>query len=399
MALAGLDALALIAIGLGLPLLAAVAIWGTNYGFAVDFAGFYRSSALVWLLGHGVDVTFRVDPVLAAQLGLGQVGEPFRVNAAIGGFAVLSFAMAIRAGRRAALSFAPISALASLLAVTAGAALLITLSATSPLALPSRWQGVLWPVAIVGLGALIGGELERRALGQSTWLDQLATRIAWQQRVSGLLRRDLGASVRGGLAATMALIGLASAALALTTVLHYASVIGVNQALQAGLLGSMVLTVAQALLLPNLVLLSGSWLIGPGFAIGAGSTIAPGATVLGPVPALPLFGAIPAIGDWSLAVIAIPVMVSFVIAMLIRVRHDRFSSSAKFAVIARVAAGIAFVFAVLLTGLNLFFNGAVGPGALASFGPDPLTLVGAAFVESFVGALIGGYAGRLARRD
>ena len=158
-ALAGLDALALVAIGLGIPLLAAVGIWGMNFGFSTDLAGFYRSSVVVWLLGHGVDVSVQVDPVLAAQLGVAQ-SEPFRVTAAIGGFAVLSFILAVRAGRRAALSFAPVVALLSLLVVTALCALALTLSAASPTALPSRWQGVVMPLGIVaGLVLVVAGFL------------------------------------------------------------------------------------------------------------------------------------------------------------------------------------------------------------------------------------------------
>ena len=397
-ALAGLDALALVAIGLGIPLLAAVGIWGMNFGFSTDFAGFYRSSVVVWLLGHGVDVSVQVDPVLAAQLGVA-ASEPFRVTAAIGGFAVLSFILAVRAGRRAALSFAPVVALLSLLIVTALCALALTLSAASTTALPSRWQGALMPLGIVAMGALLGGELERRSLGQETWTQRLAASARWSERVSVVLRRDLAAMLRGGVAVAAATIGLASLGLAISTVWHYAAVIQIAQALQTGLGGAIVLLLGQLLLLPNLVLMASSWLAGPGFAIGAGSTVAPGATVLGPIPALPIFGAIPQSGQVSLVVLAIPALASFIIAAVIRSRDDRFISSAKSVVILRVAVGVALLGAGLLAGLAAFLGGAIGPGALSNVGPNPLALFGWAAAEFFLGALLGGYAGRFARRD
>ncbi len=67
----------------------------------------------------------------------------------------------------------------------------------------------------------------------------------------------------------------------------------VIEALGTDAFGGAMLAVAQLGLVPNLVLWAVSWLTGTGFAVGAGTMFAPDHVLGGPMPALPLLGALP----------------------------------------------------------------------------------------------------------
>jgi hypothetical protein len=84
-----------------------------------------------------------------------------------------------------------------------------------------------------------------------------------------------------------------------------------HRALAPGAAGGLVLTLGQLVLLPNLLVWSAAWTAGPGFAIGAGTSVLPGHTELGPLPAIPMLGALPTPGagpGWAWAVLALPVL-------------------------------------------------------------------------------------------
>ena len=67
---AAAEALLVLGVGLAIPLAITTVLWATHFGFAPEWTVFWRAAADVWLLGHGVDVTFTLDPVLAALVGL-----------------------------------------------------------------------------------------------------------------------------------------------------------------------------------------------------------------------------------------------------------------------------------------------------------------------------------------
>ena len=94
---AAAEALLVLGVGLAIPLAITTVLWATHFGFAPEWTVFWRAAADVWLLGHGVDVTFTLDPVLAALVGYPGAELPVTITVAILGFALLTFAMAIRA--------------------------------------------------------------------------------------------------------------------------------------------------------------------------------------------------------------------------------------------------------------------------------------------------------------
>ena len=73
----------------------------------------------------------------------------------------------------------------------------------------------------------------------------------------------------------------------------------------------------NAAFVPNAALFTGSFLLGPGFAVGGATLVTPGAVVLGPLPVVPLFAALPAVGTpaaWVGSLMLLPPCVAAVAA-------------------------------------------------------------------------------------
>src|SRR5690606_24340280 len=136
-----------------------------------------------------------------------------------------------------------------------------------------------------------------------------ATGVAW-----GILRgsKQFATTRRigGSLGATLLSLLIASSiVLGASLVLAYAQIISLYEALQAGIFGGLVITLVQLLLLPNLLVWTLAWMSGAGFAIGDGSSISILGTTVGPIPALPIFGAIPTEPHWlfMLLILVVPI--------------------------------------------------------------------------------------------
>src|SRR5690606_14477786 len=80
-------------------------------------------------------------------------------------------------------------------------------------------------------------------------------------------------------------------------------------------LGGVLFAFAQLALVPNLVLWAMAWLAGPGFAVGAGTVFSPDQVVSGPLPAVPLLGALPPPGSEGGLLRWVPVVVVLVGAL------------------------------------------------------------------------------------
>ncbi|MET7797169.1 cell division protein PerM [Streptomyces decoyicus] len=131
-------------------------------------------------------------------------------------------------------------------------------------------------------------------------------------------------------------------------------------------------------LLPNAAVWGAAYGLGPGFAVGAGSTVGPLGTVAPPVlPQLPLLSGLPDAGSgnpltWAVAVV--PVVAGALLARSV-VRSVARTAAAPggpwswwtTTCVAALAAGLCGVVMAALAGLA---GGALGTGALASFGPS-----------------------------
>ena len=371
---AGLEALLVVGVGIGIPLVPLTLMWALQYGLQLDWVLFWRGSVDAWLLGHGTDVRFTLDPALAAATGLPGAADPFVVTIAPLGFALVTFLLAVRAGRRIGETpYRHIGHLASI-AVFGLLAFAVTITALDPAARPSIWQGTLLPTAVFALGVAVGSAIVRARLRERT-TDAVprAPLPALVGRARDLLPPALLPAARiavtGGAGAAMLLVAASAVALAAVTAVHYGTIIGLYEGVQSGVLGGAALTAGQLAALPNLVVFSASWLVGPGFAIGTGSSVGPLATALGPVPALPILGALPQGGGaFAFAWLIVPIVAGFVAALAVRPRLEA-AGLTSFGVLLGVAAGMGVAGGGLLALLCWVSSGAAGPGRLAEVGP------------------------------
>jgi len=398
---AAAETLLVLAIGVGIPLVTATLVWAAQYGFAADYIVVWRVAADTWLLGHGVDVTFTLAPETADALGLAGASVPVDITIALLGFALLTFLLALRAGRRVSEAGHPIVGGLAAVAVFAGGTVAIVVTALHVDARPSIVQGVILPTAIFAAGLAVGmatSSLRPQREGS----DRFSRAVARVRgRIPVGLRVGIDGAVRGSLAAVAGLLAVAAIVTALSIGIAFAQMIALYESLNAEILGGAVLTVAQLALLPNAVIWTASWLVGPGFAVGAGSSVSPFATSLGPVPPIPLFGAIPPeASPFAWVLLVAPLAAGLVAGIL---THRRINDVLRdwWAVLVALVAG---VLGGLVMGLLAAWSaGAGGPGRLDTLGPDGLQVgiwSGIAFCVSMVlGMLVNAQIETLSRRS
>jgi hypothetical protein len=388
--LAALEALIVVAIGVGIALVPLTILWATRFGLAIDWAVFWRGAADVWLLGNGVDLTVHLEPVVVAALGLPHAAAPFTITIALLGFALLAVLLGVRTGRRAAETEFRLVGVVASIAAYGLLATLVTLTAGAPVLQPSQPQGIVLPTAVYAAGVLVGAGpwAGGAGIGRRYRALSLATRAV----VAGALR--------GGAATAAAVIGVSAVAVAALILVNYSTIIGLYESMQAGMMGGITLTLAQLALIPNLVIWAAAWFIGPGIAVGIGTSVSPVGTALGSVPGLPILGALPhgtlAFGFIGLLV---PVLVGFAGGVLAGQRPGRPGDPAQ-TTAQRLATGLAMgaVAGILLGLLAWWSAGAMGPGRLAEVGPNPLLVGVLAAVEIGIGAGLGMISPVAARR-
>ncbi|MEO5535602.1 MAG: DUF6350 family protein [Pseudolysinimonas sp.] len=395
---ATLEALLVAAIGVAIPLVALTAIWVGHFGFGPDWTVFWRASVDVWLLGHGVDVTFTLDPSIAVALGLPAAGDPVKITIALLGFALLTLLLGARAGGRVAETGHRLLGGCAAFVAFAVVSLIITLSALHPLARPSLWQGIILPAGVFGVGLVIGvvraGRDRHPGAGGSSvrdWIDD------WRPDV----RAGVVASFKAGIGAVAVTAAVASVLIAVLFVVHFTEMIGLYETLHTEVIGGVALTAGQVAVLPNLVIWAMSWLIGPGFAIGAGSHVSALGTALGPLPAIPVLGALPTSDlPFGFVGILVPVVAAFLTGVAVRPALARaLDGYVSARVVVVVAVGSGLVGGLLLGFLAAASGGSAGPGRLAVVGPDPIAVGLIAALEFAVATAIGlAAAGRLPRR-
>lgn len=377
-------------IGVGVPLALGSIVWAVELGFDPEWTVVWRAAADIWLLGHGVDVTFTLDPAIAAALGLPGAELPVTFSIALLGFALLTLLLAVRAGRRVAEVGHPIIGCLTEILVFGGASTAVVLLSAHPAAEPNVAEGVAFPTItfVVGLVAGIAtSQLRRDARAQGERSRTGRIRDALVARIPLPVRVGVDTAVRAGLAAVAALVVAASVVCALALGFGYAQLITFYETLHTEALGGFVLTVAQAAILPNAVIWTMSWLIGPGFAVGTGSISSPFATALGPIPPIPIFGAIPpSPGSGAWMVLLLPLAAGLVAGIL---AHGRLRGVLRdwWLVLVGIAGGVCGgITAGLLAAASA---GAGGPGRLADLGPDGVQVGVWAGVEFAISITIG----------
>lgn len=385
--LSAFEALLIVGIGIAVPLSILTIMWAAQFGFQIDWVVFWRAAVLIWLVGHGVNVTIQLAPETASALDVTGVGDPFVVSLALSGFLLCTALAGAALGRR--LRHEPHRVLGELVAVGTVVVLsgLAVLSVAQPSVAPSRWQAVMFPALVLALGLAIGSvgasdparvRLRRlMADGPQPWLAAAA------------------AALRAGLGAVVTVVAVAAIVTTVALLLSYGQVIALYESVQAGVLGGVALTVAQLALLPTVVLWAAAWLVGPGFAVGAGSSVSPVVNLLGPLPAVPLLGALPAESSpLGFLTLLVPVLAGFIAGIAVRPRLIAALEGRPTALwaigtgaLAAVVAGLAMAFLAFLAA------GSAGPGRLAVVGPDAVTVGLWMLVETLIGTTLGLLAG------
>jgi hypothetical protein len=204
----------------------------------------------------------------------------------------------------------------------------------------------------------------------------------WTDRVPVWFRR----AIRAGLVVPAALVAAAAAVTLAWGIAGRAATGDILHALGIDPFGGAMLLIGELALVPNLVLWALAWLTGAGFTVGAGTLFAPTEVVGGPMPAVPLLGALPphsgGVLVWApLLVVAVGVFAGAWLGRTLAADQAWQPLAAMF-VVPVVAAMVGAVLAVIS-------SGSAGPERFAVVGPLPwdvawrtaaLVLPGAALV-------------------
>jgi hypothetical protein len=353
------------ALGLAVVSILVLVGWIAAPHFGFGLIGVLRTAAVLWLVGHHVAV---------------QVGGAGRIGMLPLGLVALPGTLLWRAGRSivrghhvtglrevlaAALAVAaPYAALAGGLAIASRSALA---DASVPQALVASFM-----VAFVaaGFGAA-------RALAPWAQLGSLLS-----ARTRSVLTGSLGSL------AVLFTAGAMATAFALAADLDRFG--AAYRLLDPGVVGGVLLLLAQVAYLPNAVLWAVAYMLGPGFAVGAGTVAAPSGSVLGPVPVFPLLAALPAGAHGSgpgwlgALLLAVPYLAGAAGGvLLVRMAPTPTLESAPMrgfccGVLTGIILGIGAAFA----------GGPLGDGRMAAVGPSPWQVAAVASLETGIAAAI-----------
>lgn len=368
------------------------AVWLTG-GFAGrEVFGTLQLAAQAWLVLHGVPLAFGLPD--------GGTGLLWAVPLAL---TLIPFLLAWRAGRRLArasytdqLWQALLGALVVYAAFGLGAAYLADDGATSA----SPAAGASVPLIAAGAGMIIGAYREAGSWGRLIGVD-LAEWIATSSQHSRWAGSYAWSAMRAAFLAVVSALGLAAILLAVTIAIHWAAIATIYERLDAGIVGGAVVTIGQLGFLPNLAVWTLAWSSGSGFALGAGSSISPLATAAGPLPALPILGAVPSGQlEYGMAALALPVLAGILAGWwFFREGENHFDEWLQLKLEARwVTAAASTLCLGLLVGMlagagtavvALLSGASVGVGRFVEIGPDPLWTGLFVAAEVAVGVVVG----------
>lgn len=375
------DAALTVAIGLAVPLLVSVSSWLITGGFQTTaFEVPFTIAAAIWALGLGGGVGFSISPEAYPALGL---SEPFTFVVSIAPLAFTAFVawMGWRAGRRLRDEDAPwAGVLGSAVAFAVTAWLSLAFATADPMRIDV--QGAVTVGTLTWGVMLLIGLRAWEYLPWERWLGESAEAIA-----------DIAArAVRIAAGLVTGVFGLASACLLIALLTGMGRVIGLMETLHLDTAGVIGVGLLQLAYLPTLIVWTAAWLLGPGIQLGEGSLATLGGTDAGPLPTVPLLGLLPEGSSTYLwALVALPVALAAVLALLTRARGE-----ANRGVDERVwwqrllpAAVGALLAAIALAVFAQLSRGSIGPGRLAEFGPQPWSVLLAAFGLFALGGAIG----------
>jgi hypothetical protein len=380
-----------------LVLLPVAAVWLTG-GFAARTPeSAARLAGQGWLVMHGVPLS--LGPGLLHVVPLGLILVPLL--------------LAWRAGRRLARASYTDQLWQALLGALLTYALIgaaVAHFSVTPDASASVAAGALIPPVSAGIGLITGAYREAGAWSRLVGVDFAAwvSRTSQHSRWAGSYAWSV---LRSGFLAVMVALCLSAALLAVAIGLNWAGIAAIYERIDGGIAGASVVTLLQLGFLPNLAAWTMAWSTGAGFALGTGSSLTPLASTVGPLPALPILGALPAgTLEYGYAALAIPVLAGLLAGwwffregenhfdewLVLHSPHRWLTSTAStlaLALLIGITAGIAGA------GVALVSRASLGLGRFTDLGPDPLAVGLWLAVEVAVGAVLGHALGPLLERE
>lgn len=325
-----------------------------------------RVAAAGWLLAHGAPVQTTAGEVGLAPLALSVFAawrvarSGLHVTRAQGALGSGSIRAAMIAAGSVALAYGVIGAAAAVVVGGAGTRVSMPLRAAATLA---------------GFGLLAAAYGALRATG--AWA-RLGRRMPLLLRVAG----------RAGTVAAAGVLAAGAATAGTALAVGGGPAAEVLAAYGTGVPGQAGLTLLCLAYAPNLSVWAAAYLVGPGFAVGTDTAVRSSEVALGPLPALPVFAALPTgpLPTLGAGLLIAPVLVGGLAGWLLaRSLPGRPATSPGLAAGALLAGLVAGV----LVGLTAAASGGpLGGGQLGSIGPDPVLVAGSTIATVAPGALL-----------
>ena len=384
------------AVSLGVVLVPLSLVWLLENNPDVDWLVAFRAAADFWLLSHGTGLVVPEGEIL------GLLVPAFVVTLVPLGMTIWLARSFYNAGKRflAARSLWPGWLGGSL--VYGVAALGISTAAYDSAIYPVAWQGVFFPTILFLtfqiLGSVFGQPdeiFEGDVLDQSPERDRIRGALnSLRLKLHWSIRSIMGPAFRAGTAITVMLLAVSAFTLAVLIAISWIDITRLYESVQVSILGAVVLTIGQLALIPNLVIFGAAWFTGVGFSIGAGSLISPLGSQVGPLPTIPVLGALP-VGQLEFGLISIVVVLlaAFIATLAIRKSADeiRFEFATAWTAAISLGLSIALVTSLQMALLATIASGSAGPGRLVQVGVSPWLLALVVFVEVGVVATLAAF--------
>jgi len=371
--LAAFDAAIRVLLGLGVLLGPLTIVWLFENDANVDWLVAFRAASDFWLLSHGTRLVVPAGEILGVAvptfvvalipLGIGWLGGTLVMGIASLGISTLAF---------------------------------------DPAIYPVTWQGVVFPTALFFFFQFLGSVFGRPdelfdgdVIDQSPERDRIRRALNdFRLRMHWSIRSLIAPALRAGTSITVMLLMVSAFVIAILIGFSWIDITRLYESVQVSVLGAVVLTAGQLALLPNLIIYGAAWFTGVGFSIGTGSLISPLGSQVGPLPAVPLLGALP-VGrlDFGMIAIVVVLLAAFIATLSIRRSADeiRFEFATAWSAAISLGLSIALVTSVQLGILAVLASGGAGPGRLSQIGINPWLLMLISFIEVFVVATLAAF--------
>ena len=394
--IAALEAAILVVVSLGVVLVPLSLVWLLENNPDVDWLVAFRAAADFWLLSHGTGLVVPEGEIL------GLLVPAFVVTLVPLGMTIWLARSFYNAGKRflAARSLWPGWLGGSL--VYGVAALGISTAAYDSAIYPVAWQGVFFPTILFLIFQILGSVFgqpdeifEGDVLDQSPERDRIRGALnSLRLKLHWSIRSIMGPAFRAGTAITVMLLAVSAFTLAVLIAISWIDITRLYESVQVSILGAVVLTIGQLALIPNLVIFGAAWFTGVGFSIGAGSLISPLGSQVGPLPTIPVLGALPVGGlEFGMISIVVVLLAAFIATLAIRKSADeiRFEFATAWTAAISLGLSIALVTSLQMALLATIASGSAGPGRLVQVGVSPWLLALVVFVEVGVVATLAAF--------